>query len=176
MTEIDVTQSPVSVRDRNLLMQKVQELGTTEHEEIFKILKTRDVEYSINNNGVFVNLSNISDDVFHMLNNFVTFCLDNKANLDEYDKAIIDRKFQANSSSDIPHDEVSASKKDKEKGFTNYSVFNHHVSAKVIRCDNSKFNQAKKKYAKKRSLVETTKASGSEALGNELNQEPFLIP
>ena len=157
-------------------MQKVQELGTTEHEEIFKILKTRDVEYSINNNGVFVNLSNISDDVFHMLNNFVTFCLDNKANLDEYDKAIIDRKFQANSSSDIPRDdEGSVSKKDKEKGFSSYSAFNHHTSAKVIRCDNSKFNQSQKKYAKKRSIVETTKALGSETLGNELSQEDFLI-
>lgn len=167
-------------------MQKVQELGTTEHEEIFKILKMREVEYSINKNGVFVNLTHITDDLFHMLNNFVTFCLDNKATLDEYDKAIIDRKFQANlSPAPVPaaNGVSTAAVPTVEKG----SVFSHSYShaptstvIKAIRCDNSKFNQAKKRYTKKRSLmanneVSTSKKGDMDTLGNDLHQECFLI-
>jgi hypothetical protein len=193
------SEGPVGLRERKLLMQKVQELGTTEHEEIFKILKMRDVEHSINKNGVFVNLTHMSDDVFHMLNNFVNFCIDNKSTLDEYDKAIIDRKLlqqqpqkQVQTASShleggaLSHTQSTAADHPPQK--PSYSLMSmamnmqsSSTAMKAIRCDNTKFNQAKKKYAKKRSLVannEVTvavKKGDVDSLANELSTEPFLI-
>ena len=74
-------------------MQQIQELGHTEHDEIFKIFVNNDVEYTKNNNGIFVNLSIVNDAVLDTLATFVSFCMQNKAQLDEYDKAINQQRF-----------------------------------------------------------------------------------
>ena len=84
-----------TVRDRKLLMQRIQDLGPTEHEEIFKMLQADAVEHTRNKNGVFVNLSALADDLVDRLATFVAFCMDNKADLDEYDKAINEQRYNA---------------------------------------------------------------------------------
>jgi hypothetical protein len=76
-----------TIRERKLLMQKVQDLGETEHEEIFKILKDH-VDFTKNNNGIFVNLTSMPDTLVHRLSTFVTFCVSNKVDLEEYDKKL----------------------------------------------------------------------------------------
>jgi hypothetical protein len=67
----------------------------TEHEEIFKIIrdKNSDLNYSKNKNGVFLNLSSLSDETIHDVNNFVTYCINNKKELDDYDKKINECKI-----------------------------------------------------------------------------------
>ena len=67
----------LTVRDRKLLMQRIQELGATEHEEIFKMFQARDVEYTRNSNGIFVNLTAVPDDLVRQMRRFVDFCMEN---------------------------------------------------------------------------------------------------
>lgn len=85
--EQDVT--PVSrSRARRTLIRRTQELGPTEHGEIFKILTAHGVDHTQNNNGIFVNLSRVSDDVMDEVQRFVDYCVENKQDLDEYDKRL----------------------------------------------------------------------------------------
>ena len=93
---VDAEEPPLSVRDRKLLMQKIQELGDTAHEEIFKMFQERGVEYTRNSNGIFVNLTAVPDDLVRQMRRFVDFCMENKANLDEYDKRLNECKYNQN--------------------------------------------------------------------------------
>ena len=85
-----------TIRERKLLMQRIQDLGATEHEEIFKMLSARDVDHTRNSNGIFVNLSAVSDDLLGEISRFVAFCMENKSSLDEYDKRLNECKFNQN--------------------------------------------------------------------------------
>jgi hypothetical protein len=82
-----------SVRDRKLLMQRIQELGETEHEQIFKMLTAEGIDHTRNCNGVFFNLSAVPDELVSKVSNFVAFCHSNKTDLDEYDKRLNECKY-----------------------------------------------------------------------------------
>lgn len=86
----------VTLRERKQLLSRVQELGTTEHAEIFRMLCEGGVEHMQNNYGVFVNLARVSDAVMRQVQDFVNFCLDNKQDLDEYDKRLNECKLSQN--------------------------------------------------------------------------------
>ena len=45
------------------LRNSIEKMDISKHIEILKILKKHDIEYSENNNGIFVNLTDISDDI-----------------------------------------------------------------------------------------------------------------
>ena len=74
-------------------MHKIQELSATAHEEIFKIMSEAAVEHTQNNNGIFINLSTVPDEVVRKVQTFVAFCIDNKSSLDDYDKWLNECKF-----------------------------------------------------------------------------------
>jgi hypothetical protein len=82
------------VRDRKLLSHRISELGETEHQGIFNILSRNDISHTRNRNGVFVNLSTIPDDVLAQISAFVMFCMDNKVDLDEYEKRMNECKIR----------------------------------------------------------------------------------
>ncbi|MFZ9317044.1 MAG: hypothetical protein ACO236_07200 [Candidatus Nanopelagicaceae bacterium] len=54
-------------------------------EELFKIFQRRKCPYTINNNGVFLNLSWLEPDILLEIENFITFCLESKKTLDQYE-------------------------------------------------------------------------------------------
>ena len=86
---------PFTMRDRKLLMQRIQELGPTEHAEIFKMLSDQGVEYTQNSNGIFVNLSGVPSALLGELSTFVSFCIDNNHSLNEYDKRLSECKINS---------------------------------------------------------------------------------
>ena len=77
-------------RMRKQLNDKITSLSAMEHEEIFKILREcmPDCNYTKNTNGIFFNMSSFSDDIMHRIETFISFCTDNKKELDEYDKRL----------------------------------------------------------------------------------------
>lgn len=83
-----------SNKDRKALFEKINRLSATEHEEIYRIIRRDDaVNVSRNKNGVFFNLSSISDDVVAKIDTFVTYCISNQDELDEYDKKLNECKM-----------------------------------------------------------------------------------
>ena len=89
-------------KQRKVLFDRINNLSSTEHEEILKIVKNYNVRYSQNKNGIFFNLSNLSDDAVKEIDDFVTYCMSNKKDLDEYDKIINECKMSNNIKNIVP--------------------------------------------------------------------------
>lgn len=90
-----------SSKQKKHILDKINGLSTTEHEEIFNILQkvvtsNPSITYTVNKNGVFFNLSTLDDEVLHEIESFVDFCHHNKKELDEYDKILNDCKANTN--------------------------------------------------------------------------------
>jgi hypothetical protein len=86
------TGSSYNNRARKALAEKIKSLGKTEHDELLRILKGHLVPYTQNNNGVFINMSAVSDEVLSKMAGFVDFCLSNMQELNDYDKRLNDCK------------------------------------------------------------------------------------
>lgn len=81
---------------RKALMDKITSLGSTEHAEIFRILKKYGVPHTQNQNGVFVNITTVSDEIVKEVSDFTTFCFRNNKELEEYDKRLNQCKLYQN--------------------------------------------------------------------------------
>lgn len=171
-----------SMRNRKLLMQRIQELGVTEHEEIFKLLSERNIEYTRNNNGIFINLSTIPSNVMHELSNFVTYFVDNNQILNKYDKMLCE--INSNDASTLlPHppsfpfpfpststansDEILKTDAADVAAILDSPCVPNKVVPVLIdkKIEHLRFTQAKKKYAKKR----VPEKRGSDAMATASN-------
>ena len=74
-------------------MEKVNELGATEHMEIYKIIIDHSVPTTENKNGVFFNLTTLPKDTYEKIEEFVQYCFDNKKELDMYDQKLHECKY-----------------------------------------------------------------------------------
>ena len=54
-------------------------------EELFKIFQKNECPYTVNNNGVFLNLSWLSPEILNEVEQFIKFCLESKRQLDQYE-------------------------------------------------------------------------------------------
>jgi len=63
----------------------IKNLSSTQIEELFKIFQRNKCQYTINNNGIFLNLSWVSNDILTEIERFITFCLESKEQLDKYE-------------------------------------------------------------------------------------------
>ncbi len=79
-----------------MLMQQVQHLGATEHHEIFNMISKHDVRYTQNNNGVFIDMSTLPNDLLVSVTNFVSYCYHNKGHLEDYNNRLTECKLNQN--------------------------------------------------------------------------------
>jgi hypothetical protein len=82
-------------RKKNL-RYNINNLSRTEHQEIFKIFKKNNYSFTQNKNGVFVDISLLDEDKLSELEKVVAFCMNNKVELDIYDKRINEYKLTNN--------------------------------------------------------------------------------
>jgi hypothetical protein len=156
---------------RKLLFEKIINLSITEHEEIFKMIKLNDINFSQNKNGIFFNLSTIDDKVIKEIHNFVGYCITNKTELDKYENKLNECKINNNFENIMPIlpkqpclIEYSVKTKDIDD---NWNILNSIDSKKLAKIAifvekmgtdrdkigkkklNVKFHNARKKYSKK---------------------------
>ena len=65
------------------LKNKIRELNELEKKEVFNIILNYKEKYTVNNNGIFINLSNVSNEAKRDLINFISFCKSNNKELCE---------------------------------------------------------------------------------------------
>jgi hypothetical protein len=85
--------SKFNTKFRKNLVQKINSLGNTAHEEIFRKLNNDGVKYTQNSNGLFINLSAVPDGTIEDISTFVEYCIDNDKDLEEYAKKLNECKF-----------------------------------------------------------------------------------
>jgi hypothetical protein len=61
--------------DRKSLFDNIKILDTPEQEEIFRIIRKTKESYTENSNGIFFDLSSISDETFNLIKEYINFCL-----------------------------------------------------------------------------------------------------
>lgn len=80
-------------RLRKQIIEKIDKLSSTEHHEIFKIMKRNNIQYTCNNNGIFINFTFVKDAIVCELDQFIDFCIQNRKMLDEYDMKLNECKI-----------------------------------------------------------------------------------
>jgi hypothetical protein len=68
------------------LINDIKNLSKNEHIQIFHIIKNANVKYTENNNGIFINLNNIKDDLLYKLIDFIKYTKFNNNELEKIDK------------------------------------------------------------------------------------------
>lgn len=68
--------------EKKELVKDIEKLSRIELEEIFNLLKSRNIEYTSNNNGIFINLKNFDKNLVKELQNYVLFLQNNNKKLD----------------------------------------------------------------------------------------------
>ena len=86
----------------------IKTLSTTQHEELFKILQKNNCEYTINNNGIFLNLSWVSGSILDKIELFINFCNESKKELDRYEQIC------KNLNDDLRHEEKPVEENEEE--------------------------------------------------------------
>ena len=81
-----------TLADKQMIIKNIKELSKIEHIEIFKILKNKNIKYSENSNGIFVNFNNIPNNIIGELYNFIKFFLKNKEELKKNEEFILQNK------------------------------------------------------------------------------------
>lgn len=182
-------------KQRKALLDKINTLSSTEHEEIYRIICAHAISVSKNKNGVFFNLSAIGDDVVKQISLFVEYCLSNKEKLDEYDKRLNEckmmNKFGKIENMNIKLEElVTVDNHDVKDNWSNLK-FDAKTNARVVQViqkmtedrdrlcvkkTNSKYITAKKKYSKKCNIdVEILRKKFDFETCEELVNEQYLI-
>ena len=60
---------------RNYIFDHIKSLVPSEYEEIFRIIRKKKESYSENSNGIFFDLSSISEDSLLKIKEYIDFCL-----------------------------------------------------------------------------------------------------
>lgn len=61
--------------ERKLLFENIKILDTPEQEEVFRIIRKTKESYTENSNGIFFDLSTISNESFNLIKEYINFCL-----------------------------------------------------------------------------------------------------
>ena len=94
-----------TINDKKNLIKDIEYLSKVEHIEIFKIIQKNKIKYTQNDNGIFINLSMLDNNMIGEIQNFVNFCIDNKKTLDKKEEIINIEKNKIFSIKDTSSDE-----------------------------------------------------------------------
>ena len=67
-----------SYDERKKIFDTIHALVKPEQEEIFRIIRKMKVSYSENSNGIFFDLSTLSNDAFEQIKEYINFCIKNR--------------------------------------------------------------------------------------------------
>lgn len=70
------------------LLKNIKSLSKNEHIQIFYIIKSADIKYTENNNGIFININNINNEILNKLIKFVEYAKINNSELESSNKHI----------------------------------------------------------------------------------------
>ena len=87
-----------SIKKKKKLLDSVKNLSNIEYNEIFNIIQENNCQYSGNNNGIFINLQNVNDEIIDKIFNFLEFIKKKKEELNEKDVVLenIKKDIQVN--------------------------------------------------------------------------------
>jgi hypothetical protein len=149
------------------IVTAIQTLESTEIMELFKLLHKHKCEYTRNNNGIFINLSWLSEDILEKIEQYVAFCNKSHNEVQRYEsicdvlnRKINDNKNKQTADADIPHSYQVLDTKRLSTVATNCQPGGRMSSS-------MKFYLLKKKFAKQVPLTTNAK--------NDLSRDAYVL-
>lgn len=154
--------SPLYQEKLNGLVDSIQRLNPTEYEELFKLLYRNKCEYTQNNNGVFLNLSWLSEEMLDKLDIFVKFCHASRKEVQHYEEICqhLSTVVSGKTETDTQEDGLA-----QKNGTGTSGVIKKSIQPKAS--STMKFYLLKKKYAKNGGFDIT--------LQNDLEKEAYVL-
>lgn len=114
---------------KTYIINKSKQFTRFEHIEIFKILKDKNIKYSENSNGIFVNLNYLDKNILDHIFNFIYFCASNKEKLNvEFQKREkIKQIVNQNTNKNINNKKIFQ-EKDNDKNYNDFMCDDYEVN------------------------------------------------
>lgn len=138
------------------LVATIQQLESTEIEELFKLLHANGCHYTSNNHGVFLNLSWLTEDILQKIETYVAFCVRSRHEVQKYESIchVLNRNIQDHPKTSVRTNvEAAATVADR----VDEKVPDKKVSASSKVSSSMKFYLLKKRFAKQNANIVTTK-------------------
>ena len=116
------------------IKENIHNLNQNELEEIFKIIYKSNSNYNKNNDGIYLNLSVLNEDVIAKINNYIDFCIKSHNEINKYENI-------CNNFSDVINN-----KEKIEDNLENTEIINKNNKQKIS--SYMKFYLLKKKFLK----------------------------
>jgi len=104
-----------SIKKKKKLLELVKNLSNIEYNEIFNIIQENNCQYSGNNNGIFINLQNVNDEIIDKIFNFLEFIKKKKEELNEKDFVLenIKKDIQVNETEHFDNNKINNTQKNE---------------------------------------------------------------
>jgi len=157
------------------IQANVSKLTDNENLELFKIILDTNANYTKNNNGVFLNLNWIDEDLLNKMNNYIIFCIKSQNEISKYELM----KTLLNDSINIKenNEDIENTSNDKENVInidTDNNVASLNGLSSNITNQKQKFSSSMKFYLLKKKFMKQNN-NYNVCLENDLTYEDYLI-
>jgi hypothetical protein len=156
------------------IQANVSKLTDNENLELFKIILDTDANYTKNNNGVFLNLNWIDEELLNKMNNYIIFCIKSQNEISKYElmKTLLNDSINTKEN----NEEIENTSNDKENinidADNNVPLLNG-LSANITN-QKQKFSSSMKFYLLKKKFMKQNN-NYNVCLENDLTYEDYLI-
>jgi len=63
----------MDIQNIKKIRDKIESINSIQHKSIFRIFKKHNVQYSENKNGIFINLSEVNENILKEINNYLNY-------------------------------------------------------------------------------------------------------
>ena len=151
------------------IQTNVSKLTDNENLELFKIILDANANYTKNNNGVFLNLNWIDEELLNKMNNYIIFCIKSQNEISKYElmKTLLNDSINIKEHNTAIENNLSIDNIDTKTIAHNDGSVNT-CNQKQKFSSSMKFYLLKKKYMKQNNICNI-------CLENELTYEDYLI-
>jgi len=154
------------------IQANVSKLTDSENLELFKIILDTNANYTKNNNGIFLNLNWIDEELLHKINSYILFCIKSQNEISKYElmKTLLNDSINTKENNG---DEEQSISMDNNTANTEVQV---GTSGTVINTTNrkQKFSSSMKFYLLKKKFMKQNTNSNTYS-DNDLTYEDYLI-
>ena len=157
------------------IQANVSKLTDNENLELFKIILDTNANYTKNNNGVFLNLNWIDEELLNKMNNYIIFCIKSQNEISKYElmKTLLNDSINTKEN----NEDIVGTSNDKEAIInvdTDSNIASLNGLSSNITNQKQKFSSSMKFYLLKKKFMKQNN-NYNVCLENDLTYEDYLI-
>jgi hypothetical protein len=156
------------------IQANVSKLTDSENLELFKIILDTNANYTKNNNGIFLNLNWIDEELLHKINSYILFCIKSQNEISKYElmKTLLNDSINTKENNGEEEQSIGM---DNNAANTDIQV-GTGTSGTVVNTTNQKqkFSSSMKFYLLKKKFMKQSNICNA-CLENDLTYEDYLI-